>query len=156
MTAAVPGDAPELLVLQRCCWTQEAIEADDLRIPALHESLDDVLAGLGAWTTYTVRSGGRLVGSVRGRRTGEAGQTWEIGRLMVAPDLQGRGLGRVLLDHIQAVAPADVTGYILITGVRSLRNQRIYKKAGFRLEPPVEGEPIVAMSKQRRRPRSSK
>ena len=45
-------------------------------------------------TTFVARSAGRLVGAVRGRLHGGA---WDIGRLMVAPDLQGRGSGRMLL-----------------------------------------------------------
>ncbi|WP_278260380.1 GNAT family N-acetyltransferase [Nocardioides convexus] len=36
--------------------------------------------------------------------------------MMVAPDLQGSGLGRVLLEHIQAVAPEQVTSYQALHG----------------------------------------
>ena len=58
---AGPDDAAELLVLQRCCWVDEAIANDTLDIAALHESLDDVRASLGEWMTWTVRVSGRLV-----------------------------------------------------------------------------------------------
>jgi tRNA (guanine37-N1)-methyltransferase len=127
---AVRGDAGEILTLQRACWVQEALANDLLDIPALHESLADVEASLDEWTYFVVRVAGRLVGAVRGRLQGEA---WDIGRVMVAPDLQGRGLGRALLEHIQAVAPAEATSYVLFTGARSAENQRMYRKAGFRL-----------------------
>ena len=103
---AQPGDAGELLTLQRACWVQEALANDSLAdIPALHESLDDVLEWMRTWSTWVVRSEGRLVGAVRGRlEETPGGQAWDIGRIMVAPDLQGRGLGRALLAHIEAVA----------------------------------------------------
>ena len=52
---------------------------------------------------------------------------------MVAPDLWGRGLGRSLLARIEEAAPPEVTTYALFTGAGSLRNQRMYKKAGYRL-----------------------
>lgn len=146
---ATRGDAAELLTLQRACWVQEALANDSLDIPALHESLADVEESIATWDTYVVRSAGRLVGAVRGRLDGDA---WDIGRLMVAPDLQGRGLGRVLLEHIQAVAPAQASTYSLFTGAASARNQRLYKKAGFRLRPelaPVPG--VVVMTKRVRR-----
>jgi tRNA (guanine37-N1)-methyltransferase len=63
------------------------------------------------------------VGSVRGRRDPQDASMWQVGRLMVAPDLQGRGLGRALLAHAEAAAPADVTTYWINTGRGSERNQ---------------------------------
>ena len=58
--------------------------------------------------------------------------TWHIGRLMVVPDLHGRGLGRALLEFIQEVAPSDATRFELFTGTGSEHNLKLYKKAGFR------------------------
>lgn len=151
---AVPADAGELLTLQRACWMQEAAANDSVSgIPALQETLADVTAWLETWTTYVVRSGGRLVGAVRGRLEGAPGdQVWDIGRIMVAPDLQGRGLGRVLLEHVQAVAPSAATSYVLFTGQHSAANIRMYKKAGFRLRPDLDAPPLaVVLTKPRRR-----
>ncbi|KRC46162.1 transposase [Nocardioides sp. Root79] len=145
---AVPGDAGEILTLQRACWLQEALANDTLDIPALQESLDDVRAGLEEWETWVVRRAGRLVGAVRGKLDGE--DRWDIGRIMVAPDLQGSGLGRVLLEHIQAVAPDQATSYVLFTGAASARNQRMYRKAGFRIRPDLPGPPhAVTLTKRR-------
>lgn len=149
VVAATRADAGELLTLQRACWLQEAIANDSVTgIPALHETLDDVVVWLADWTTFVVRSHGRLVGAVRGRMEGHA---WDIGRIMVAPDLQGRGLGRLLLEHIQAVAPAAATSYVLFTGAGSADNLRMYKKAGFRLRPDLPAPPLaVVLTKPRR------
>jgi GNAT superfamily N-acetyltransferase len=122
-------DAAELLVLQRCCWVDEAIANETLDIGALHESLADVREWLDEWSTWCVRLGGRLVGAVRARRIDES---WEIGRLMVAPDLSGQGLGRWLLAYAEAQAPADVADISLFTGAKSFRNITMYERAGFR------------------------
>ena len=150
---AVRADAGEILTLQRACWVQEALDNDMLAIPALHESYDDVVAWMGEWTTLVARSAGRLVGAARGRVEHRAeGDAWDIGRLMVAPDLQGRGLGRRLLEAIEAQAPAGATTYLLFTGARSTRNQRMYKKAGYSLRGEQPGVPgAVLLSKPRRR-----
>ncbi|WP_182526188.1 tRNA (guanosine(37)-N1)-methyltransferase TrmD [Nocardioides dongkuii] len=143
---AVRADAPELLVLQRACWVQEALANDSLEIPALHESLADLTASLDTWSWYVVRAAGRLVGAVRGRLEGD---TWHIGRVMVAPDLQGHGLGRLLLDHVQRVAPPAAASYSLFTGEGSHANQRMYKKAGFRLRPDLPAPPgAVVLTKR--------
>lgn len=143
---ATRADAPELLVLQRACWVQEAIANDSLAIPALHESLEVLLDSFSVWDWYVVRIAGRLVGAVRGRLEGDA---WDIGRVMVAPDLQGRGLGRALLEHVQDVAPAEASSYVLFTGAGSTDNLRMYKKAGFRQRPDIEPPPgAVVLTKR--------
>ncbi len=135
----VPADAGEIFTLQRACWLQELIANPGVDIPALQESLDDVRRGLGEWTVRVVRepASGRLVGAVRGRvdtHHDPAGE-WDIGRIMVAPDLQGRGLGRALLELVETLAPREVRTYVLFTGAQSSDNLRMYKKAGFRLRP---------------------
>ena len=69
---------------------------------------------------------------------------------MVAPDLQGRGLGRHLLELIERAAPAEVTTYELNTGASSVDNIRMYKKAGYRLRGPAPGPPgAIVMTKRR-------
>ena len=145
---AVPSDAGELLTLQRACWVQEQQANPDTRIPALHEEPADVQRGLEEWTTLVLRVGGRLVGAARGRR---AGELWDVGRVMAAPDLQGRGVGRVMLTAIEAAAPGDVTGYTLFTGALSERNIRIYRKAGYRLAPSDDSVPAGAVRLTKRR-----
>jgi tRNA (guanine37-N1)-methyltransferase len=132
---AVRADVPELHTLQLACWVQEMHDNPGVPIPPLHESLEDTVRALETHDVYVVRSAGRLVGSVRARLEGDV---WEIGRLMTAPDLRGRGLGRQLLDHIQAVAPSGTRTHSLFTGAKSERNQKIYKKAGFRLRRDLE------------------
>jgi tRNA (guanine37-N1)-methyltransferase len=68
---------------------------------------------------------------------------------MVAPDLQGRrGLGRDLLARIEALAPESAVAFELFTGAGSTRNQKIYKKAGYRLRGEVEPG-VVLFTKKR-------
>jgi GNAT superfamily N-acetyltransferase len=136
VSRAGPGDVVELVVLQRCCWVTEAITNDTLAIPALHESHGEVERWVAEMAVWVVRSAGRLVGAVRAQRDGHR---WEIGRLMVAPDLTGRGLGRWLLAHAEAHAPAGVTELCLVTGLRSERNQQLYARAGYTRQTPPPG-----------------
>ena len=147
LRTATYADAGELLTLQRACWLQEAISNESLDIPALHESLEDVRREVERWLTLVLRAGDRLVGSVRAR---QEGTTWFLGRLMVAPDLQGHGLGRRLLEAIEAAAPDGVESYALVTGVSSDANQRMYRKAGYRPEREQPDARVVALRKQRR------
>ncbi|MGL5823443.1 MAG: tRNA (guanosine(37)-N1)-methyltransferase TrmD [Nocardioides sp.] len=145
---ARPSDAGELMTLQRACWVQEQQANPTVEIPPLHESLTDVRAWLSEWTVLVLHRGGRLIGAARGRAYGEI---WDIGRLMVAPDLQGAGVGRFLLRAMEDAAPGEVTAYELFTGVGSVDNIRMYQKAGYRRvgwrTAPVPG--AVRLVKQR-------
>ncbi len=154
---ATRGDAGEILTLQRACWLDEARANDALDIPPLQESYDDVVAGLATYTTWVLRVGGRsgvggrLVGSVRAHS--EPDGTWFVGRLMVAPDLRGQGLGRWLLERIEVLAPPDAPGLALITGAGSEANLRRYRRAGYRPDRPdrpADDPRAVRLAKRRR------
>ncbi|MCE0486630.1 tRNA (guanosine(37)-N1)-methyltransferase TrmD [Ornithinimicrobium sediminis] len=150
LTTAVPADAGEILTLSRACWLEEGRAHDSFAIPALVEDLDTVREDLTRWHTWVLRSHGRLIGSVRARQ--EDG-LWDIGRLMVAPDLQGRRLGRALLEHAEQSAPEQVSTYGLVTGARSVDNLRMYRRAGYRVveRSDFRGVPTVRLTKPRRR-----
>jgi tRNA (guanine37-N1)-methyltransferase len=145
---ATRADAGELFTLTRACWLQELWANPGGPIPALEESLEDAIRGIDQWTTFVARAGGRLVGSSRGRLSGDV---WDVGRVMVAPDLQGHGLGRHLLTLVEEAAPAEATSYQLVTGAGSADNIRMYKKAGYQLRGPAPGPPgAVVMARPRR------
>jgi tRNA (guanine37-N1)-methyltransferase len=148
ITLATRADAGELFTLTRACWLQEQRANPDKVFPAIEESLEDAVRGIEECTTFVARAAGRMVGSCRGRL---AGDVWDVGRVMVAPDLQGRGLGPRLLALIEQAAPAGATSYALVAGARSAGNIRMYKKAGYRLLGPAPGQPgSVLMTKPRR------
>ncbi|WP_322787646.1 GNAT family N-acetyltransferase [Nocardioides jensenii] len=126
---------------------QEAQANPGVEIPALGESLDVVRASLDDWVMHVVRHRGRLVAACRGRLEGDV---WDIGRLMVAPDLQGRGLGRWLLSYAESLASTQATSYSLFTGAGSVENLKMYKKAGYRLRGEQPGIPGAVLLTKRR------
>lgn len=152
ITVADASAAPELLVLQRCCWVQEAVANDTLDIPPLHETQAQVRAWFDEWTVLTVRDGPRLIGAVRGRLVGD---TWEVGRLMVAPDRSGHGMGSRLLAEAEAIAPDAATVVELFTGARSDRNLAIYRRAGFTVVEADDAPAGVVVLRKPRTPAAS-
>ncbi|SRR5580765_370582 len=146
---ATPGDVGELLTLTHACWLKEGIANETLRVPAMHETVSSMAASLGEWQTWVLRSGGRLVGTVRGRVAGEG--DWYVGRLGVAPDLQGRGVGRWLLARIEELAPEGTRRLVLTTGAKSEGNLRMYKKAGYRIVGRDDPVGTVELAKPLRR-----
>ena len=121
-----PGAAGELLTLQRAAYVTEAQLYDDVRLPALVQTLDDLVHELAASTRVAAVAGTRLVGAVRTR---ERDGVLHIGRLVVAPDRQGQGIGtRLLLAAEQATGLPRAT---LFTGARSTANLRLYQRHGY-------------------------
>jgi predicted GNAT family N-acyltransferase len=74
------------------------------------------------------KSNGRLVGSVRAVRKE---RTAHIGRLMTAPDLEGRGIGGSLLKAIESRMTAAVDFFELSTGKKSTANIEMYRRHGY-------------------------
>ncbi len=121
-----PGCAGELLTLQRAAYVTEAQLYDDVRLPALVQTLDELLDELAVSTCLAAVAGSRLVGAVRTR---EQDGVLHVGRLTVAPDLHGHGIGtRLLLAAEQATRLPRAA---LFTGARSAANLRLYRRHGY-------------------------
>lgn len=133
-------DAGELLTLQRAAYATEAQTYDDPHLPALVQSLDELVAGLAGGTALKAVRGHRIVGAVRARVESTRG-VLHVSRLVVAPDQQGHGIGRALLDAVERAAPPDVRTAALFTGERSAANLRLYARAGYveRRREPLPG-----------------
>ncbi|WP_211588971.1 GNAT family N-acetyltransferase [Allorhizocola rhizosphaerae] len=139
-----PDDAPEVTVLQRCCWVEEAVVNDTMAIPALHESLEEVRQWLVSWHTSGIWLDGRLLAMVRVRAIDT---DLHLGRLAVVPDLRGRGLGRWLLRAAEAAAGPDHRRIVLFTGAKSLRNIDLYRSEGYQPVSPADPDGTVCLVK---------
>lgn len=109
ISLAVVGDAGEVLTLQRAAYVTEAQLYDDMRLPALTQALDELRAELQEGLAFKATlATGRLVGAVRARLDDG---TLHVGRLTVAPDQQGKGIGGALLQRMEREAPVGTETY---------------------------------------------
>ncbi|WP_375422815.1 tRNA (guanosine(37)-N1)-methyltransferase TrmD [uncultured Friedmanniella sp.] len=131
VSRAVAADAGELWTLQLAAYLAEGRQHATFDIPPLTETFAEVQASLHVGTVLVARRAGRLVGSVRGEV--REGGVWYVGRLMVAPDLQGAGLGGRLLEQVESLAPTGTRTLRLVTGLRSESNVRFYRRRGYRV-----------------------
>ncbi|GII02522.1 GCN5 family acetyltransferase [Planobispora takensis] len=125
---AEPGDAGEILTVQRAAYVSEAQLYGDPFIPPLVESVEQVRKAAEAGAVLVARDGGRVVGAVRGQLSGT---TCLVGRLVVAPDMQGRGIGGALLAALHEENPGALA-FDLFTGHLSEGNLRLYRRHGYR------------------------
>ncbi|WP_102192359.1 GNAT family N-acetyltransferase [Microbacterium aurantiacum] len=122
-----PEDAGEVLTLQRAAFVSEAIIYGSPDIPPLTQTLEELEAELRAGAGLTARIGCRLVGAIRYQQDGDM---LLIGRIAIAPDMQGEGIGTALLEAAEAASTASVSE--LFTGSLSTANIRLYESCGYR------------------------
>jgi len=128
ITTALVEDAAEILKLQKLAYLSEAKIYDDYSIPPLVQTLHETEDDLKIYTILKALVNGVIIGSVRGQIT--EGSCY-IGRLMVHPDFQKRGIGTRLMDAIEMEFP-KTKRFFLIAGGRSEDNIRLYNKLGFK------------------------
>ncbi|WP_431910078.1 GNAT family N-acetyltransferase [Nonomuraea jabiensis] len=125
---ATTADAGEILTVQRAAYVSEAQLYGDPYIPALIESLEQVRKVIEGAVVLKALDAGRVIGAVRGQ---VSGTTCLVGRLVVAPDHQGRGIGTALLTALHEAVP-EAEAFDLFTGHLSEANLKLYRRLGYR------------------------
>jgi ribosomal protein S18 acetylase RimI-like enzyme len=131
LAALTPGDAGEVLTLQRAAFVTEAQAHQDPHLPPLTQTLADLRAELSGRDCHGwgIRDASRLVACVRAHVSND---TAELARLVVAPDRQGQGIGTRLLLAAEELLPPHVRTISLATGQHSQANLRLYRRHGYR------------------------
>lgn len=121
-------DAGEILSLQKLAYQSEAEIYDDFTIPPLTQTLEEIRKDFENQIFLKAMIDGNIIGSVRGfTKDG----TCYVGRLIVHPDFQNRGVGTQLMNRIEEVFK-DAQKYEIFTGHRSERNLYLYEKLGYK------------------------
>ncbi len=122
--------AGEVLTIRRAAFVVEAQLYDDPHIPALTQTLDELIEDMSRDDVVTLAAweGERMVGTIR---VAIEGTKATIGRLAVVPDKQGRGVGTDLLFAVLHYLPEDTSEVWVFTGKNSKHNIEMYNKAGY-------------------------
>jgi len=120
-------DLAEILALQKECYLQEAAIYDDYNIPPLLQTMESIEIDFEQNVFLKVIENGEIIGSVRAYTEK---RICKIGRLIVHPNFQNRGLGKQLMKAIEKEF-SEVNKYELFTGHQSQKNLKFYQKLGY-------------------------
>ena len=126
---AEPHDLEQILLLQKKAYLSEAVLLNDFDIAPLHQTLSQLIIEFEEGVILKAvdsEKKDRILGSIRGILREK---TLHIGKLMVEPDFQNRGIGQKLLLAIEALFPD--ARYELFTSNRSDKNLMLYHKNGY-------------------------
>ena len=143
-----PGDAGEVLTVQRAAFVSEALIYGSADMPPLTQTLEQLRAEIAENDGWVARVDGRLVGAIRAVQDGDL---LMIGRIAIAPDMQGEGVGRALLEAAEEASTAAQAE--LFTGSLSEANIRLYEACGYEQTqrvPQDDGTEQVFMRKRLR------
>jgi ribosomal protein S18 acetylase RimI-like enzyme len=132
-TAAI-SDMEEILALQKLAYVSEAEIYNDYSIPPLLQTIDDIKNEYAAWTFMKAVDSGKIIASVRAN---EHDGTCYIGKLIVHPEHQNKGIGTALMKSIESHFK-DCKRYELFTGHKSVKNIYLYEKLGYRIFKEVK------------------
>ena len=122
------ADAEEILILQKLAYRSEAEIYGDFSIEPLAQTLDEFIKQFVDHIILKAEMDGTIIGSVRAY---EKNGTCFIGKLIVHPDHQNKGIGKKLMSAIENLFSAS--RYELFTGYKSEKNITLYEKLGYRI-----------------------
>lgn len=138
---ATVEDAQKILDVQKLAYLREAAIYGDYTIPPLRQTLASIKADFNNLVFQKATVDGRLVGSVRGHLLEK---TCFIGRLIVHPDFENRGIGTLLLTTIERNFD-QAERFELFNGYKSERNLYLYRKHGYSPFKTIEMTGIVLL-----------
>ena len=131
-------DLEKILELQYLAYQSEAKLFGNMDIPPLKQTIEEVYNEFQKGTILKALDDiGVIIGSVRAYQ--ENGTVY-IGKLMVHPEMQRKGIGTKLLLEIEREYPNQ--RYELFTSTKSISNIRLYERLGYKIfkEEPVSQE----------------
>ncbi|MBR4267281.1 MAG: GNAT family N-acetyltransferase [Bacteroidales bacterium] len=125
---ATKEDVPEILELQYKAFLPVGEALNWLDAPNLKETLSEALEDFPKFTVLKmVDNNGKIIGSVRGQVENDS---LYVGRLMVLPEYQRNGYGRILLHKIQDLLPHNRVWLSTCGDMKS--SFSFYEREGFK------------------------
>lgn len=123
----VRDDLEAILALQYAAYASEAKLLNNDKIPPLTQTRADLEIELQTATFLKLTDAqGKIIASIRAHQSNDSVL---IGKLIVHPSMQGKGIGTQLLQEVEKIVGGK--RYELFTSSKSIKNIRLYEKVGY-------------------------
>ncbi len=148
ITRATIDDAEGILTIQKLAFQSQAELYNDYSLPPLIQSIEELKTDFENQVFLKAMLDGKIIGSVRAHMEQD---TCFIGRLVVHPDHQNKGIGTKLMINIEHYF-SDARKFAIFTGHKSKKSIYLYQKLGYRIfrsEEIKEGLTLLHMEVKR-------
>jgi ribosomal protein S18 acetylase RimI-like enzyme len=149
--SAAEKDLEAILAVQKSAFTKEAERHHNYAIPGLNQSLEELAKEFNNALVLTAKLDDIIVGSVRSScKDGVC----TISKLVVKPEFHKRGIGRKLLQEIEAKSKEQYPSantFVIFTAKKSFDNIGLYESAGYEktsLEFVANNMPLISLEKK--------
>lgn len=141
------SDLKTVLCLQKAAFMEVARQMDNYNLPPLLQTIQDIRNDFETCTIlkYTTLDN-QIIGSVRGHIYDD--NICYIGKLIVHPDFQNQGIGKVLMREIEKYFPS-CRKFMLFTGEETPNTLHLYGKVGYHViyKKEIDGVNLIYMEK---------
>lgn len=146
---AEENDLKVILALQRETFALVAMQMNNFDIPPLLQTFEDIYKEYNTGVILKYMSeNGQIVGSVRGYIDGY--NICHVGKLIVHPDYQNRGIGKELMYEIEKYFPC-CRKFSLFTGEVTPNTLHLYSKVGYHIicKQVMDNVNMIVMEKEK-------
>lgn len=122
------ADLPIILELQKLAFLDEAKLYNNYQLAPLTQNINEIQNDYQDCLFLKATYNGQIIGSIKIRE--QDSSCW-LGRLIVFPEFQNKGIGRMLLAAAEKTCPT-AKEFILFTGSYSEKNIRLYESVGYK------------------------
>lgn len=125
---ATKEDLIDILNLQKKAFERVAIAESNFNISPMTQTLESITEEYEKRLFLKYTLDGKIIGSVRAHLDND--NVCHIGRLIVQPEFQNKGIGKALIKEIENIF-SKCERYEIFTGLNSKNTRALYTKLGY-------------------------
>ncbi|MDR0232728.1 MAG: GNAT family N-acetyltransferase [Dysgonamonadaceae bacterium] len=134
-------DLIDILNIQKEAFLSEAELYNCYDVEPLNQTLESIQYDFNDYLFLKAEYHDEIVGSVKIKNHGDY---CYVGKLIVSPKFQNKGIGRKLMTELGKIFP-DIKKYELFTGEKSIKNIKLYESLGYQITETCPDDKVIGL-----------